>query len=220
MDSVPGTAAEILDDDVRWVLTKGKLPAATWVEVIRTAHEVGLPSSATMMYGHVDAPHHWVAHLRVLARLQDETGGFTEFVPLPFVHTSAPVYLAGIARPGPTVEENRAVHAVARLLLHGRIDHVQTSWVKLGRRRHPAHAHGRRRRRRRDAHGGDDQPDGRVAARLRQDRRRAHLDRGRHRPAGPSADDDVRRPGPRPDRPPALRRLTAGGLLRPFRHAP
>ncbi len=132
LDSVPGTAAEILDDDVRWVLTKGKLPAAAWVEIIRTAHKVGLPSSATMMYGHVDAPHHWVAHLRVLARLQDETGGFTEFVPLPFVHTSAPVYLAGLARPGPTVEENRAVHAVARLLLHGRIDHVQTSWVKLG----------------------------------------------------------------------------------------
>ncbi|HYN75582.1 MAG TPA: 7,8-didemethyl-8-hydroxy-5-deazariboflavin synthase, partial [Candidatus Limnocylindria bacterium] len=132
LDSVPGTAAEILDDDVRWVLTKGKLPAAAWVEIIRTAHEVGLPSSATMMYGHVDAPHHWVAHLRVLARLQDETGGFTEFVPLPFVHTSAPVYLAGLARPGPTVEENRAVHAVSRLLLHGRIDHVQTSWVKLG----------------------------------------------------------------------------------------
>ncbi len=132
LDSVPGTAAEILDDDVRWVLTKGKLPAAAWVEIIRTAHEVGLPSSATMMYGHVDAPHHWVAHLRVLASLQDETGGFTEFVPLPFVHTSAPVYLAGLARPGPTVEENRAVHAVARLMLHGRIDHVQTSWVKLG----------------------------------------------------------------------------------------
>ena len=132
VDSIPGTAAEILDDEVRWVLTKGKLPAATWVEVIRTAHEVGLPSSATMMYGHVDAPHHWVAHLRVLTALQDETGGFTEFVPLPFVHTSSPVYLAGLARPGPTVEENRAVHAVARLMLHGRIDHVQTSWVKLG----------------------------------------------------------------------------------------
>ncbi len=132
VDSIPGTAAEILDDEVRWVLTKGKLPAAAWVEVIRTAHEVGLPSSATMMYGHVDAPHHWVAHLRVITRLQDETGGFTEFVPLPFVHTSAPIYLAGLARPGPTVEENRAVHAVARLMLHGRIDHVQTSWVKLG----------------------------------------------------------------------------------------
>ena len=87
VDSIPGTAAEILDDEVRWVLTKGKLPTAAWVEVVTTAHEVGLRSSATMMYGHVDTPGHWVAHLRLLARIQDETGGFTEFVPLPFVHT-------------------------------------------------------------------------------------------------------------------------------------
>jgi FO synthase len=85
-----------------------------------------------MMYGHVDAPHHWAAHLLLLRDLQDQTGGFTEFVPLPFVHTSAPLYLAGVARPGPTVRDNRAVHAVARLVLHGRIDHVQCSWVKLG----------------------------------------------------------------------------------------
>jgi FO synthase len=132
LDSMPGTAAEILDDEVRWVLTRGKLPAATWVEVVTTAHELGLRSSSTMMYGHVDTPAHWVAHLRVLAGIQDRTGGFTEFVPLPFVHHNAPIYLAGLARPGPTVDENRAVHAVARLLLHGRIDHVQTSWVKLG----------------------------------------------------------------------------------------
>jgi FO synthase len=132
LDSIPGTAAEILDDDVRWVLTKGKLPAATWVEVVTTAHALGLRSSSTMMYGHVDNPSHWVAHLRLLARLQDETGGFTEFVGLPFVHHNAPVYLAGIARPGPTMRENRAVHAMARLLLHGRIDNVQCSWVKLG----------------------------------------------------------------------------------------
>ncbi|MDP9407311.1 MAG: bifunctional FO biosynthesis protein CofGH [Actinomycetota bacterium] len=132
VDSLPGTAAEILDDDVRWVLTKGKLPAAAWVEVVQTAHEVGLPTTSTMMYGHVDTPAHWVSHLRLLARLQSETGGFTEFVPLPFVHHNAPLYLAGIARPGPTAQENRAVHAVARLLLHGRIAHVQASWVKLG----------------------------------------------------------------------------------------
>jgi FO synthase len=84
-----------------------------------------------MMYGHVDTPAHWVAHLRTLAALQDETGGFTEFVLLPFVHHNAPIYLAGVARPGPTVRENRAVHAVARLLLHGRIPNIQTSWVKL-----------------------------------------------------------------------------------------
>ena len=132
VDSLPGTAAEILDDEVRWVLTKGKLPTAQWVEVVTTAHRVGLPTTSTMMYGHVDAPHHWLGHLRLLAQLQDESGGFTEFVPLPFVHTNAPLYLAGVARPGPTVRDNRAVHAVARLLLHGRIDHVQCSWVKLG----------------------------------------------------------------------------------------
>ncbi|MCW2678945.1 MAG: Radical domain protein [Frankiales bacterium] len=132
VDSLPGTAAEILDDDVRWVLTKGKLPTSQWVEVVTSAHRLGIPTTSTMMYGHVDQPHHWVAHLQLLARLQGETGGFTEFVPLPFVHTSAPLYLAGVARPGPTVRDNRAVHAVARLLLHGRIDHVQCSWVKLG----------------------------------------------------------------------------------------
>jgi FO synthase len=132
VDSLPGTAAEILDDDVRWILTKGKLPAASWIEVMTTAHQLGLPTTSTMMYGHVDTPVHWVAHLKLLARLQGETGGFTEFVPLPFVHLNAPLYLAGLARPGPTMLENRAVHAMARLLLHGRIDNIQCSWVKLG----------------------------------------------------------------------------------------
>jgi FO synthase len=130
--SHPGTAAEILDDDVRWVLTKGKLPAAVWVEVISTAHELGIPTSATMMYGHVDTPAHWVAHLRVIRGIQERTGGFTEFVLLPFVHTSAPIYLAGLARPGATRRENRAVHAVSRLMLHGAINSIQCSWVKLG----------------------------------------------------------------------------------------
>ncbi|GAB2886283.1 bifunctional FO biosynthesis protein CofGH [Nocardioides pacificus] len=132
LDSIPGTAAEILDDEVRWILTKGKLPTSTWVEIISTAHKVGIPTTSTMMYGHVDNPRHWVQHLRVLSRIQDETGGFTEFVPLPFVHTSAPIYLAGVARPGPTLRDNRAVHALARILLHGRISNIQTSWVKLG----------------------------------------------------------------------------------------
>lgn len=132
LDTIPGTAAEILDDEVRWVLTKGKLPAAEWIDIVSTAHRLGIRSSSTMMYGHVDAPPHWVAHLRTLARLQDDTGGFTEFVLLPFVHASSPIYLAGVARPGPTPQENRAVHAVARLMLHGRINHIQTSWVKLG----------------------------------------------------------------------------------------
>jgi FO synthase len=132
LDTIPGTAAEILDDDVRWILTKGKLPTSAWVEVITTAHRLGIRSSSTMMYGHVDNPRHWVQHLRVLSRIQDETGGFTEFVPLPFVHTSAPIYLAGVARPGPTLRDNLAVHAMARIMLHGRIDNIQTSWVKLG----------------------------------------------------------------------------------------
>ncbi|MFC5721736.1 bifunctional FO biosynthesis protein CofGH [Streptomyces gamaensis] len=132
LDTIPGTAAEILDDEVRWVLTKGKLPAAEWIEVVRTAHEVGIRSSSTMMYGHVDQPRHWLGHLRTLARLQQETGGFTEFVTLPFIHTNAPVYLAGIARPGPTTRDNRAVTAMARVLLHPHITNIQTSWVKLG----------------------------------------------------------------------------------------
>jgi FO synthase len=132
LDTIPGTAAEILDDDVRWVLTKGKLPAATWVDVVSTAHSLGLRSSSTMMYGHVDHPRHWLGHFRVLARIQDSTGGFTEFVALPFVHHNAPIYLAGIARPGPTWRENRVVHAMARVLLHGRIHNIQCSWVKLG----------------------------------------------------------------------------------------
>lgn len=132
LDTIPGTAAEILDDEVRWVLTKGKLPAAEWIEVVTTAHEVGLRSSSTMMYGHVDNPSHWVGHMNVLKSIQDNTGGFTEFVPLPFVHQSSPLYLAGASRPGPTNRDNRAVHALARIMLHGRIDSIQTSWVKLG----------------------------------------------------------------------------------------
>ncbi|MFN0144360.1 MAG: bifunctional FO biosynthesis protein CofGH [Mycobacterium sp.] len=132
LDTIPGTAAEILDDEVRWVLTKGKLPTSQWVEIVSTAHEVGLRSSSTMMYGHVDTPSHWVAHLNVLRGIQDRTGGFTEFVPLPFVHQSSPLYLAGAARPGPTHRDNRAVHALARIMLHGRIPQIQTSWVKLG----------------------------------------------------------------------------------------
>ncbi|MBM7518976.1 bifunctional FO biosynthesis protein CofGH [Nocardioides nitrophenolicus] len=137
LGSLPGTAAEILDDEVRWVLTKGKLPARTWIEIVSTAHRIGLPTTSTMMYGHVDNPRHWVGHLNVLKQVQDTaaengSGGFTEFVPLPFVHTSSPIYLAGVARPGPTLRDNLAVHAMARILLHGRIANIQTSWVKLG----------------------------------------------------------------------------------------
>ncbi|HET6152128.1 MAG TPA: bifunctional FO biosynthesis protein CofGH [Marmoricola sp.] len=137
LDTIPGTAAEILDDEVRWVLTKGKLPTSTWIEIVSTAHRVGIRSSSTMMYGHVDHPRHWVGHLKVLSSMQQRNidegvPGFTEFVPLPFVHNSAPIYLAGVARPGPTLRDNLAVHAMARIMLHGRIDNIQTSWVKLG----------------------------------------------------------------------------------------
>ncbi|GAA3312979.1 bifunctional FO biosynthesis protein CofGH [Nonomuraea dietziae] len=131
VDSLPGTAAEILDDDVRWVLTKGKLPTREWIDVITTAHRVGIPTTSTMMYGHVDTHLHWVQHIKLIRRLQEQTGGFSEFVLLPFVHHSAPIYLAGVARPGPTARENRAVHALARILLHGAIANIQCSWVKL-----------------------------------------------------------------------------------------
>jgi FO synthase len=132
LGTIPGTAAEILDDDVRWLLTKGKLPADTWEEIVRTAHGLGIRSSSTIMFGHVDAPPHWVAHIRRIAGIQRDTGGFTEFVPLPFVHRNAPIYLAGKARAGATFEEALRMHAVARILLDGLVDNVQVSWVKLG----------------------------------------------------------------------------------------
>jgi FO synthase len=132
LGTIPGTAAEILDDDVRWSLTKGKLPADTWEEIVRTAHALGIRSSSTIMFGHIDAPPHWVAHLRRLASIQADTGGFTEFVPLPFVHRNAPIYLSGHARPGPSFDDVLRMHAVARILLDGVIHNVQVSWVKLG----------------------------------------------------------------------------------------
>jgi FO synthase len=132
LGTIPGTAAEILDDDVRWLLTKGKLPADTWETIVRTAHGLGIRSSSTIMFGHVDAPPHWVAHIRRIAAIQRDTGGFTEFVPLPFIHRNAPIYLAGHARPGPSREDSLRMHAVARIMLHGQIDHIQVSWVKLG----------------------------------------------------------------------------------------
>jgi len=132
LDTMPGTAAEILDDDVRWLLTKGKLPADTWESIIRSAHQLGIRSSSTIMFGHVDAPPHWVSHMRRLARIQADTGGFTEFVPLPFVHRNAPIYLAGAARPGPTFDDDLRMHAIARVLFDGVIHNIQVSWVKLG----------------------------------------------------------------------------------------
>jgi len=193
VDSLPGTAAEILDDDVRWVLTKGKLPAAAWIDVVTTAHELGIPTTSTMMYGHVDNPAHWVGHLRVIRGIQERTGGFTEFVLLPFVHASSPIYLAGLARPGPTRRENRAVHALSRLLLHGAISNIQCSWVKAGRGGLPRRAARRGQRPRGHPDGGDHQPDGRVGERVVQDDQRAGRARGPDR-AGPApAHDQLRR---------------------------
>jgi len=130
--SLPGTAAEILDDDVRRVLCPDKVSTAQWLEVHETAHEVGLRSTATIMFGHVEGPRSWARHLLAVRDLQRRTRGFTEFVPLPFVHMEAPIYLKGNARRGPTFREAVLVHAVARLALHPHVTNVQASWVKLG----------------------------------------------------------------------------------------
>ena len=130
--TLPGTAAEILDDEVRAIICPDKLTTAQWLEVMRTAHEVGLKSTATIMFGHVDQPMHWASHLARVRELQAETQGFTEFVPLPFVHMEAPMWRAGRARSGPTFREAVLMHAVARLVLHPEIRNIQTSWVKMG----------------------------------------------------------------------------------------
>lgn len=132
LDTIPGTAAEILDVEVRRKLTRNKLSAEEWVAIVKTAHRLGIRSSSTIMYGHVDAPEHWVAHLSLLREIQKETGGLTELVPLGFVHWDAPIFLAGEARPGPTDAENLRMHAVARILLNRWIPNLQVSWVKLG----------------------------------------------------------------------------------------
>lgn len=130
--SLPGTAAEILDDEVRAVLCADKITTAQWLEVMASAHEAGLRSTATIMFGHVDRPCHWARHLVRVRDLQRQTGGFTEFVPLPFVHMEAPIYLKGEARMGPTFREAVLMHAVARLVLFPYIKNIQASWVKLG----------------------------------------------------------------------------------------
>ena len=132
LGSLPGTAAEILDDSVRARICPDKLNTADWLDVMRTAHRCGLRSTATMMFGHVDSLEHWARHLLSLRRLQQETGGFTEFVPLPFVHPEAPLWRRGLARSGPTFRETVLVHAVARIVLHPVFRHVQASWVKMG----------------------------------------------------------------------------------------
>jgi FO synthase len=132
LGTLPGTAAEILDDEVRNIICPDKINTAQWLEVVRTAHELGLRTTSTIMYGHVERPISWARHLLRLRDLQTETGGITEFVPLPFVHMEAPMYLRGQARKGPTLREAVLMHAVARLALHPLITNIQTSWVKMG----------------------------------------------------------------------------------------
>jgi FO synthase len=132
LGTLPGTAAEVLDDEVRAVLCPDKISTARWLEVIRAAHRADFKTTSTIMYGHVDHYRHWARHLLRVRTLQTETGGFTEFVPLPFVHMEAPIYLKGHARRGPTFREAVLMHAVARLVFHPVLSNIQTSWVKMG----------------------------------------------------------------------------------------
>jgi len=134
LDTLPGTAAEILDDDVRFILSRNKLSTEQWKQVIRTAHSCGIRSTSTLMYGHVETPTHWVNQLLLLRAIQQETGGFTEFVPLGFVHHNTLLFHQGISRPGPTLAEHLKIHALSRVLLAAAINNIQVSWVKLNRR--------------------------------------------------------------------------------------
>jgi FO synthase len=134
LGTLPGTAAEILDDEIRQILSANKLSTAQWVEVIRTAHRCGIRTTSTMMYGHAETSAHWVRQMRLLREIQNETGGFTEFVPLGFVHQNTILFHQGLARTGPTLAEHLKVHALARLLLAGSINNIQVSWVKLNRK--------------------------------------------------------------------------------------
>jgi FO synthase len=129
---LPGTAAEILDDEIRAIICPDKLSTAEWLEVVAAAHRAGLKTTSTIMFGHVERPRSWARHLLQLRDLQERTGGLTEFVPLPFVHMEAPIYLRGKARKGPTWRESVLMHAVPRLVLHPLVTNIQTSWVKLG----------------------------------------------------------------------------------------
>jgi FO synthase len=133
LGTLPGTAAEILDDDVRHQIERIKLRVDQWLDVIKTAHRLGIRTTSTMMYGHTETEAHWVRHLMLLRDVQKETGGFTEFVPLGFVHEFTQLYRSGDARPGPTIEEHLKVHALSRLMLQGWIDNLQVSWVKMSR---------------------------------------------------------------------------------------
>jgi FO synthase len=132
LNTLPGTAAEILDDDVREIICADKINTEQWLQVMEAAHGIGFKTTATIMYGHVEKLEHWARHIMRVRALQERTGGFTEFVPLPFVHMEAPMYLKGKARKGPTFREAVLMHSVARLALHGQISNIQASWVKMG----------------------------------------------------------------------------------------
>jgi FO synthase len=132
LNTLPGTAAEVLHEEVREQLCPDKLNTSQWLQVMAAAHEEGFRTTATIMYGHIDQPRHWASHLLHIRELQQRTGGFTEFVPLPFVHMEAPMYLKGKSRRGPSFREAILMHAVARLVFHGLIDNIQASWVKMG----------------------------------------------------------------------------------------
>jgi 5-amino-6-(D-ribitylamino)uracil---L-tyrosine 4-hydroxyphenyl transferase len=134
LDTLPGTAAEILDDEIRRVLSRNKVSVAQWQEVIRTAHACGIRTTSTLMYGHTETPTHWVDQILMLREMQNQSGGFTEFVPLGFVHTNTILFQQGLSRPGPTFEEHLKIHALARLMLAGSINNLQVSWVKLNRK--------------------------------------------------------------------------------------
>jgi CofH subfamily radical SAM domain protein len=134
LDTLPGTAAEILDDKIRQILSANKLSTAQWIEVIRTAHRLGIHTTSTMMYGHAETPEHWVRQMFLLREIQNQTGGFTEFVPLGFVHQNTLLFQQGLSRTGPTLAEHLKVHALSRLLLAGSINNIQVSWVKLNRK--------------------------------------------------------------------------------------
>ena len=133
LGTLPGTAAEILDDEVRHQIERIKLSVSQWLDVIKTAHRLGIRTTSTMMYGHLESEEHWVRHLMLLRDIQKETGGFTEFVPLGFVHEFTQLFRSGDARPGPTRDEHLKVHALSRLMLQGWIDNIQVSWVKMSR---------------------------------------------------------------------------------------
>ncbi len=133
LDTLPGTAAEILDDDVRTLISRNKLSTARWREIVTTAHQCGIRTTSTLMYGHIESTGHWVDQLLLLRDIQQQTGGFTEFVPLGFVHQNTLLFQEGMARPGPTLDEHLKIHALARVMLAGSIPNVQVSWVKLSR---------------------------------------------------------------------------------------